>query len=66
VRAGIEARAANHPTHRANRFFGFVGINCDRRIADTSALNMPSYMLEITANDAVSIAPHLQRGVAEA
>ena len=48
----LEAGASSDSAHRANRFLLPVGVDCNRRVADTSALNMHSYMPEITANDA--------------
>jgi hypothetical protein len=60
VRAGIEACQAAHPAHRPDRLFGFVGVDRNRRAADTTAWNMMSYMLEITANKAlppIAVAP---------
>ena len=39
------------PPIGADRFFGALGVDRHRRAADTSAMNMTSYMLEITAKD---------------
>jgi len=52
VRTDLKARAPHDSAHRTNRFFRALGIDRDRCAACAAALNIASYMPDITVNEA--------------